>query len=149
MATTVSEQPPAGVTGPAPPSAASSDQVSHRVRGTSVDDDILHTVEKLFNFGKTGAIPYDTIQEILGETAKFIDVLKSTISFSLTMLYLMQLFPFAPHFKLKFFWTYTCDNAALVEDLWDIQSWQCRIVGWFFEHKLITMQHCWKIVWRF
>ncbi|KAK3088745.1 hypothetical protein FSP39_023199 [Pinctada imbricata] len=55
------------VMGPAPPSAASSDQVSMDFEITSVDDDILHTVEKLFNFGKTGAIAYDTIQDILGK----------------------------------------------------------------------------------
>ncbi|XP_078334818.1 uncharacterized protein LOC144625924 isoform X3 [Crassostrea virginica] len=50
-----------------PPSAASSDQLSVEFEITTVDDDILNTVEKLFNFGKSGAIPYDTIQEILGK----------------------------------------------------------------------------------
>ncbi|XP_061183127.1 uncharacterized protein LOC133191389 isoform X1 [Saccostrea echinata] len=50
-----------------PPSAASSDQLSMEFEITSVDDDILNTVEKLFNFGKSGTIPYETIQDILGK----------------------------------------------------------------------------------
>ncbi|XP_048730957.2 uncharacterized protein LOC125648083 isoform X2 [Ostrea edulis] len=50
-----------------PPSAASSDQISLEFEITNVDDDILNTVEKLFNFGKSGAIPYETIQDILGK----------------------------------------------------------------------------------
>jgi hypothetical protein len=50
-----------------PLSAASSDQLSLEFEITAVDDDILNTVEKLFNFGKSGAIPYETIQDILGK----------------------------------------------------------------------------------
>ena len=56
-----------------PPSAASSDQLSVEFEITTVDDDILNTVEKLFNFGKSGAIPYDTIQEILGKLRSMFD----------------------------------------------------------------------------
>lgn len=59
-----------------PPSAASSDQISLEFEITNVDDDILNTVEKLFNFGKSGAIPYETIQDILG---KFIENMKIII----------------------------------------------------------------------
>lgn len=57
---------PAPSNGHLPPSAASSDQLSMEFEIAAVDDDILNTVEKLFNFGKSGAIPYDTIQDILG-----------------------------------------------------------------------------------
>lgn len=63
---------PAPSNGRLPPSAASSDQLSMEFEIATVDDDILNTVEKLFNFGKSGAIPYDTIQDILGRGLLFI-----------------------------------------------------------------------------